>query len=566
MSASKYDVAIVGGGLAGLSLAIQLSRRMPSLSVLVVESNPHPVPEAAHKVGESLVELGTYYFCKVLGLKKHLDEEQLPKLGLRFFFHTDEEKAQGDRFLEECVELGANQFPPSPSYQIDRGIFENYLAEKCKELGVAFLDNVKACGIEVSSSDDSHLVEIEHKETNTREIIEAKWVVDACSRASILKRKLGLKKESTHKVSSAWFRIEEKLDISDWSDSDAWIGDHRGDNSRWFSTNHLMGKGYWVWIIPLSSGSTSIGIVADNKIHPLNSYNSIDKAMAWLQKYEPQCAENISPYLDRLQDFLFLQNFSHGCKQVFSDERWFLTGEAGIFLDPFYSPGSDLIAISNTFVTNIIEADNGGDNVSGMVAILNTFYQNICESTDRIYQDKYEIFGNALVMSAKITWDYSVYWSFTASLFMQGVFFDFKQLFALRQQFEYLGQLNKEMQDFFREWNRKPQAHCESVYMDQFQIPFLRELNAGLYDQLSDDEFARKFSQNIEELKLLARDIVDHAASRHDDLGVIRAQMTSLEDLPQNSGSEESSVAALLNRIQPTRSPQLPESASGAAS
>jgi hypothetical protein len=316
----------------------------------------------------------------------------------------------------------------------------------------------------------------------------------------------------------------------------------------------------------LSSGSTSIGIVADNKIHPLNSYNSIDKAMAWLHKYEPQCAENISPYLDRLQDFLFLQNFSHGCKQVFSDERWFLTGEAGVFLDPFYSPGSDLIAISNTFVTNIIEADNGGENVSGMVAILNTFYQNICENTDRIYQDKYEIFGNALVMSAKITWDYSIYWSFTASLFMQGVFFDFKQLFALRQQFEDLRQLNKEMQDFFREWNWKPQAHCESVYMDQFQVPFLRELNAGLYDQLDDDEFARKFSQNIEKLKLLARDIVDCAASRHDDLGVIRAQMTSLEKLPQNSDGEESSVAAMLNRIQPTLPPQLQESASGATS
>ncbi len=464
------------------------------------------------------------------------------------------------------MELGAKQFPPSPSYQIDRGIFENFLAEKCKELGVVFLDNVKARRIEVSGSDESHLVEIEHKETNTCETIEAKWVVDACSRASILKRKLGLKKESAHKVSAAWFRIGEKLDISDWSDSDAWIGDHRGDNSRWFSTNHLMGKGYWVWVIPLSSGSTSIGIVADNKIHPLNSYNSIDKAMAWLQQNEPHCAKNISPYLDRLQDFRFLQNFSHGCKQVFSDERWFLTGEAGVFLDPFYSPGSDLIAISNTFVTNIIEADNGGDNVSGMVAILNTFYQNICENTHRIYQDKYEIFGNPLVMSAKITWDYSIYWSFTASLFMQGVFFDFKQLFALRQQFEYLGQLNKEMQHFFREWNWKPQAPCESVYMDQFQMPFLRELNAGLYDQLDDDAFARKFSQNIEELKLLARDIVEYAVNRHDDLGVIQAQMTSLEELPQNSDSEESSVAAMLNRIQPTLSSQLPESASGAAS
>jgi len=552
MSASKYDVAIVGGGLAGLSLAIQLTRRVPTLSVVVIERTAHPVPVAAHKVGESLVELSTFYFSDVLGLKSHLDDKQLPKLGLRFFFHTDEEKAQSARLIEERVELGASHFPPSPSYQIDRGIFENYLAEKCKELGVTFLDNVKARAIEVSRSSDPHLVEIEHASTQSCETIEAKWIVDACSRASILKRKLGLGKKSTHKVSSAWFRIGAKLDISEWSESSAWIGDHQGDNSRWFSTNHLMGKGYWVWIIPLSSGSTSIGIVADNEIHPLKTYDSIDKAMEWLRKYEPQCAEKIAACLDRLQDFCFLQNFSHDCKQVFSEERWFLTGEAGVFLDPFYSPGSDLIAISNTFVTNIIEADYRGENVNGMVSILNTFYLNICKNTNRIYQDKYEIFGNPLVMSAKITWDFSVYWSFTASLFIQGVFFDFKKTFALREQFEYLGELNREVQNFFREWNKKPQAHSQSAYIDQLGMPFLRELNAGLYDQIDDDEFARKFGQNVENLKLLARDIVEYAVGRHEDLGVIRAEMTTLEDLPETADHEENSMAALLNTIQPT--------------
>ena len=55
---AQADVAIVGGGLAGLSLAIQLRQRDPDIAVTVLERNTHPVREAAFKVGESTVEIG----------------------------------------------------------------------------------------------------------------------------------------------------------------------------------------------------------------------------------------------------------------------------------------------------------------------------------------------------------------------------------------------------------------------------------------------------------------------------------------------------------------------------
>ena len=48
----EVDVAILGGGLAGLSLALQLRRRFSDLKIMVIERRRHPVPEAAHKVGE----------------------------------------------------------------------------------------------------------------------------------------------------------------------------------------------------------------------------------------------------------------------------------------------------------------------------------------------------------------------------------------------------------------------------------------------------------------------------------------------------------------------------------
>jgi 2-polyprenyl-6-methoxyphenol hydroxylase-like FAD-dependent oxidoreductase len=69
---SRHDVVITGGGLAGLTLALQLKQSYADLDILVLERRVHPVPIAAHKVGESTVEIGANYLSDVLGLKHHL--------------------------------------------------------------------------------------------------------------------------------------------------------------------------------------------------------------------------------------------------------------------------------------------------------------------------------------------------------------------------------------------------------------------------------------------------------------------------------------------------------------
>src|SRR5690606_19810102 len=104
---------ILGGGLAGLCLAIQLKQRDASLRVTVLERNAHPVREAAFKVGESTVEIGAHYFSQVLGLRAHLDEQQIRKFGFRFFF------SEGRQQVDQCTELGVSQLLPAPSWQLD---------------------------------------------------------------------------------------------------------------------------------------------------------------------------------------------------------------------------------------------------------------------------------------------------------------------------------------------------------------------------------------------------------------------------------------------------------------
>ena len=180
---------------------------------------------------------------------------------------------------------------------------------------------------------------------------------------------------------------------------------------RYFSTNHLLGKGYWVWLIPLGSGNTSIGIVTDENIHPVRTYSTVEKAFQWLDTYEPQ----VSAYLKHrpLMDFKALRNFSYLSKQVFSERRWACVGESGVFLDPFYSPGSDTIAIGNTITEQLIALDRAGQLTSGVARTFDRFYRAFIDTFLETYTNRYAVFGTQQVATEKFTWDTCLYWVWT---------------------------------------------------------------------------------------------------------------------------------------------------------
>ena len=70
----RADVAIIGGGMAGLTLALQLRQENPDLDIRVLERSVLPPPAATHKVGESTVEIGSWYLDRTLGLGDLLEQ------------------------------------------------------------------------------------------------------------------------------------------------------------------------------------------------------------------------------------------------------------------------------------------------------------------------------------------------------------------------------------------------------------------------------------------------------------------------------------------------------------
>jgi hypothetical protein len=94
---------------------------------------------------------------------------------------------------------------------------------------------------------------------------------------------------------------------------------------------------------------------------------------------------------------------------MFSSDGWAITGDAGVFLDPFYSPGSDFIAINNTFITELIVQQHDTSDISVASAEYEKLFRILFLAFCPVYEDQYPIMGNAKVMTIKIIWDYTLY-------------------------------------------------------------------------------------------------------------------------------------------------------------
>jgi flavin-dependent dehydrogenase len=490
--AESYDVAILGGGLAGLTLALQLKQANPGASIIMAEKRDGPAPEAAFKVGESTVEVSAHYFGDVIGLKEHLDNDQLHKFGLRWWF-----PAGDNRDLAQRIERGINRPLAHPSYQLDRGRFENFLADEVEKAGIDRFGGARVQDVDVTV--DPHVITLTRgDETLT---VKAHWVVDAAGRAFVLKRKLDLLEPNGHAVNSSWFRLAGGLDIEDWvdPDDDEFLDRMSERGLRKFSTNHLCGKGYWVWLIPLSSGPISIGICADPAFHPFEKISTLEGALDWIREHEPQLGEALDSRRDQVEDFLKVEHFSYGCKQCYDGERrWALVGEAGAFLDPFYSPGSDFIAMSNTITTDLITRDLAGENVTERARTLNDFYLDLYRVCLTQYEEQYGFWGNPLVMTVKICANNILYWGTTGTLFFHDKLTDLDFMAAVRPDLERIWAITRRLELLYRDWHKMEDREWRRAIVPTQNFPGMFKRHLDMAGEFDDETVKQKLSETAD--------------------------------------------------------------------
>lgn len=132
-SGNKFDAIIIGGGLAGLSLAIQLAQE--KRSVLLIEKGEYP----RHKVCGEYISLESWDFIERLGIP--LSQMNLPKMD------TLKISAENGVQLESDLDLGG--------FGISRYVLEELLYKKAIDLGANIMTNTKYLSYEKNGEDFS---------------------------------------------------------------------------------------------------------------------------------------------------------------------------------------------------------------------------------------------------------------------------------------------------------------------------------------------------------------------------------------------------------------------------
>ncbi len=396
----SHDVIIIGGALSGSATALQLRRKDPSLRILIIERSE----QFKRRVGESTVEISSYFLTRVLGLTDYLLEKHLIKQGLRFWFHN--EKA---RCPDSCSEIGPHFNVRLASFQVDRAELDEHLLETCRKEGIEIMRPAEVKSFELNEGTVQKVTLKRGEEMMER---SARWLIDASGVVKLVARKSGwVRRNEAHPISSAWARWRG---VRSWDSKELHQRFPQYGNRcyalRNTATNHLIGKGWWSWWIPLKGGDVSIGVVYDERlVQPPEGDKPADRLRGLL--YEHPMARIFLEDAECIEgDVHWRRGLPYYSENIIGD-GFALVGDAAGFIDPFYSPGMDWVSFTTANAANLILKERQGmaqpEDYSYRNQLLTGSYHRWFRA---IYENKYFYMGDWELMKLAFRLDLGLYY------------------------------------------------------------------------------------------------------------------------------------------------------------
>jgi flavin-dependent dehydrogenase len=402
MPATDYDVIIMGGAFSGAAAGMMLKRDHPDMRVLIVERTTH----FDRKVGESTSEVAGCFLTRVLHQSSHLSGKHYQKHGLRMWFCKTPQDS-----VDDLTEIGPRFQARLATFQLDRSILDEHLLKEARDFGCELMRPATIKTITLSENEAPHTLEIMPQEGQMR-TVTTKWIIDASGKAAVLAKKIGIQHSigDEHPTSSVWCRFRNVNDLDSFKSRKMFPKlAAEAKCIRTTATNHLMGRGWWCWIIPLSDGSFSAGVTWDRRLYTLPEGPSLAARLQAHLLNHPVGRLMFENAVPDEGDTFYYKNLGYHAEYI-AGNRWVMVGDAAGFMDPLYSQGLDFCGFTVSAATDLVRKNLAGEDTQMITDYLNKAYPRSYRTWfEALYKDKYTYLGDAELMHAAFLMDLSTY-------------------------------------------------------------------------------------------------------------------------------------------------------------
>lgn len=405
MSQRKCDVLILGSSIAALMAAAWLKRQLPELAIIVI--GPRVGDEKRPIVGESLVEPAILFFTE-LGMADYLAARHELKNGLTFY-HKLRPNDPSDRRYSVHAPMERLHYL---SRQLHRPAFDIELGRVAARLGVEFIEG-RVTSAEVGRGGALHRARGEGFD------IEAPFIIDATGRKRIVgSQVVRYEKPEIGQRSAFWMRLAEFEPFLPHIETSF---RRPGDYDPWLATHHFMGKGNWIWGIPLldddGSKLISLGITWRPDVFP-SDIRSIDDFLGYLDGEHPAISDMVRS--GRILDIQRYRNYLYRAESVYSDDGWFLIGDAARTVDPLYSTGLSMTVVQVQQIAEIIERKRGPGIRAVDIDNLSKLWMEIANVRQADVTDQYRSMNDPLQACLRRYWNVCAWFNGLLPLWYNG--------------------------------------------------------------------------------------------------------------------------------------------------